>query len=240
MAIRYQRVEKEAKTVIAALLGPAVVAAFVSGIITIFGMLVNRYTTIRINDEKLRADRGLAERRFSFDKELTERKFAFDSRLAVRKFEYDRELHDHKRRVELAETLLADFYECADVFRAIRSPGSLRNEAAGRKRGENESEEELSARDIYFIPLSRIKENSDFISSLMSKRYRSRAVLGDEIGEAFGCVHEGLMTVRVAAITLGNMIGRRKDARERNIDLGSLRGRYLAGLSRQGPNSTND
>ena len=131
-----------------------------------------------------------------------------NSSLAERKFEYDRELHDHKRRVELAETLLADFYECADVFRAIRSPGSLRNEAAERKHGENESEEESSAKDIYFIPLARIKENSDFISRLISKRHRSRAVL-----EVTRSVKHS------AAITLGNMIGRRNDARERNIEL---------------------
>jgi len=60
--------------------------------------------------------------------------------MADRKFEYDRELHDHKRRVEMAETILADFYECADIVRAIRSSGSQRHEAAGRKRGEDESE----------------------------------------------------------------------------------------------------
>jgi len=31
----------------------------------------------------------------------------------------------------------------------------------------------------------------------MSKRYRSRAVLGDEIDEAFGNVHEGIIRVQV-------------------------------------------
>jgi hypothetical protein len=209
----------EAGTVIGTMLGSAVIAAIVSGIIAVVGVVVNRATAIRVNTKRLQADRDLAENRFAFDKEIAERKFAFDSRLAERKFRYDRELHDHKRRVEMAETILADFYECADVVRAIRSPGSRRDEATGRKRSQDESEEESRDRDIYFIPLARIKENSKFISNLMSKRHRSRAVLGDKIDEAFGSVHEGIIRVQAAAITLGNMTRRDKAAREGNIEL---------------------
>jgi hypothetical protein len=62
-------------------IGPAVVAAVVSGIVS-YGALI----------KKLDSERKLAERRFEYDKDLAERRFS-----------YERDLHDHGRRIELAE-----------------------------------------------------------------------------------------------------------------------------------------
>ena len=77
-------------------IAPAVVAAAVSGFVSLAGMFVTRSTMIRLRKEDREADLKLAER----------------------KFQYERDLHDHKTRVELAEAVLSDFYQCVDVIPA--------------------------------------------------------------------------------------------------------------------------
>src|ERR1700674_2399487 len=97
------------------LIGPATVAAGVSGVISVVGLIVSNVAARRLHTEKL-----------GFDSQLAERKFEFDKDLAERKFRYDRELHDHKRQVELAEEVLADFYQAKGIFewaRDIDTPG---------------------------------------------------------------------------------------------------------------------
>ena len=56
--------------------GPAVVAAVVSGVISLVSMAVNWSTIIQVSKEKLQADRDLAREKFNFDKEIGERKLA--------------------------------------------------------------------------------------------------------------------------------------------------------------------
>jgi hypothetical protein len=187
------------------LIGPAVVAAAVSGVVSVVGLIVSTKTARAIHAEKIDFDRDLAERKFAFDKELAERKF-----------KYDRELHDHKRRVELAETVLAEFQQMGDVISAIRSPMAYGNESAERPRRENETEEHSRLKDTYFVPLMRIKKNSEFISGFTSKRYRSRAILGEGIDEAFRTIEEVLIKIQVSATTLISMVERGKIALERN------------------------
>lgn len=185
--------------------GPAVVAAAVSGIVSAVGFLVNRATTLATHREKLQADRDLAER-----------KLAFDQGLAERKFIYDRDLNDHKRRVELAETVLADFYQMSDVLQAIRNPGSFSNEAEGRVAQPGETEGQAQNRNTYYVPIARIRTNSDFISGMMSRRYRSRAILSAEIDAAYQKVHEVIVRVQVSAGTLIRMVDGYGEGRQRN------------------------
>lgn len=185
--------------------GPAVVAAAVSGIVSAVGFVVNRSTTLATHKEKIRADRDLAERKFEFDKDLAERKFR-----------YDRDLNDHKRRVELAETVLSDFYQMTAVLKEVRNPGAFSSEWEDRTPAENETEGEAQTRNTYYVPLGRIKRNSEFISGMMSRRYRSRATLGVEIDQAFQDVHEILVSVQVSAGMLMRLIGRDGDRRGNN------------------------
>lgn len=185
--------------------GPALVAAAVSGVVSTVGFLVNRSTTLATHREKLQADRDLAERKFDFDKSIVEQKF-----------KYDRDLNDHKRRVELAEIVLSDFYQMADALRQIRSPGSYAYEWADRTPEAGETEGQAQNRNTYYVPLARIRRNSDFISGMMSRRYRSKAVLGVEIDSAFQEVHEVLVRVQAAASTLMRMVDRAGEGRQRN------------------------
>ena len=107
------------------LIGPAVVAAGVSGIVSVVGLIVSTRTARAIHTEKLGFDRGQAAQKLAFDKRLAERKFEFDKDLAERRFKYARALHDHRRRTEIAEEVLADFYQARDIMQAARSPGGL-------------------------------------------------------------------------------------------------------------------
>lgn len=176
--------------------GIAVIAGVSSFVAGVLGAGISSWTIQRTHGQRLAADEKLAERRFAYEKELAERKF-----------KYDRDLHDHKRRVELAEAILAEFLQMGDVIRAIRSPAILPGEAVGRQRRENETEEEARNKDLYFVPLTRMSENREFLSGLMSKRYRSRALLGDNIDEAFEAVREAIIEIQVSASTLMDMVG---------------------------------
>ena len=181
------------------LIGPAVVAAGVSGIVSIVGLITSSRTARTIHREKLDFDRKLAEQKFEFDKDLAERKF-----------KYDREFHDHKRRVELAETILSDFMQMNDLIQAVRSPLAFGGEAVGRTRNEGETEEEARQRDSYYVPIARLTKHSEFISELMSKRYRSRAVLGDQIDRAFQEIREVIIRVQASSSSLMRMVGARR------------------------------
>lgn len=207
--------------ILAGLAGPVPEPAFLTtptgvAVIAAFSSLVGGLLAAGISSWTLRSTH---KQRIATDKELAERKFTFGMELANRKFQYDRELHDHKRRVELAETVLADFLQMADVVRAIRSPASSKSEAAGRQRPENEPEEVAREKDTYFVPLARIRDNSEFISGLMSKKYRSKAVLGPDIEESFRAADEAIIKIQSSAITLSNMVTRGNVAFERNQDL---------------------
>lgn len=129
------------------LIEPAVVAAVVPGLISVVGLIVLTRTARRIHAEKLIFDRGLAELRFAFDKEMAERKFSFD-----------RGLHDHERRVELAQTNLAEFQQLHDIIRAIRSPMSFAFESTERPRSKDEWEAQSRQKNTYFVPLTHIEK----------------------------------------------------------------------------------
>jgi hypothetical protein len=190
------------------LVGPAFIAAVVSGAISVIGVWLNRSTTIRVNREKIAADLDLAERKFVFDKELAERTLTSESALAERKFQYDRELLSHQRLVELAEGILSDFYQCSDIFHEIRAPVSSNTEAAERIKKDYESEGQSLQADSYFVPIARIKKNSEFLSNLLGKRYRSRAILGSAIDVAFKNIHDVIVKIQVSAATLINITER--------------------------------
>jgi hypothetical protein len=178
------------------LIGPAVVAAAVSGVVTILGNVFSIRSSRSINSEKIASEKDLAER-----------KFEFESDLAERKFRYEKALHDYRRRVEFAEELLASFYKLKDVIRSIRGPFSFGSEGESRKRREYENEAEARYRDGFYVPIVRIQKNSDFLSDLTSKKYRAQAVYQNEIHRAFELAVEVLNTIQVASSMLVEQVG---------------------------------
>ncbi|WCJ65030.1 hypothetical protein [Agrobacterium tumefaciens] len=115
-------------------IGPAVVAAVVSGIIAVIGMLVTRSTTLGIHREKIEADQLLARQ----------------------KFDYDKQQAVFKRRFELAEQFLADTYRLKSLLDYVRNGAAFSDEGATREASESESESLKRRRDVYFVPAERL------------------------------------------------------------------------------------
>lgn len=159
------------------LIGPAVVAAGVSGVISVIGLVVTTRTAQALHADKLKFDQELAERKFTFDKELAERRFT-----------YDRALHDHKRKTELAEQGLTAFYEARDVFLWVRSPGIFAAEGTSRTPAPEETPTQQENRNTYFIPIERLTREKTLFAKIQTLRYAFAAHFGDSAIEPFNAI----------------------------------------------------
>jgi hypothetical protein len=167
------------------LIGPAVIAAGVSGVVTIVGFIVSNRTARALHTEKLEAERKLTERKIDADIALAERKLTADITLAERKFQYDRDLDAWKRRTTLAEEVLAEFYHGKDIIDAARAPGSLGGEGDTRPREAWETEEDSRLLDSYYWPVERLDKRQEFFSQFLAKRYRFIALFGSDANQPF-------------------------------------------------------
>ncbi|GAB6163530.1 hypothetical protein JCM12298_26900 [Desulfothermus naphthae] len=84
-----------------------------------------------------------------------------------------------KRKIELAEEVLALFYEVKDVIRYIRHPVSLSKETEDIERGPNETDAQYQARKNASVVFKRYNEHIQLFSRLRSLRYRFMAQVGN-------------------------------------------------------------
>ena len=143
--------------------------------------------------QRIGADEALAERRFTFDKELAERKF-----------EFDRNLIDWKRRTELAEQTLADFYKVKELFRSARQPFAFAGE--GRSRPHAEGDED-HGKDAIYAPLERLNKEFTFLSELHARRFRFMTLFGERTVEPFNSVISSYNELQYVTFALLNMRG---------------------------------
>ena len=156
------------------LIGPAVVAAIVSGLVTLLG--TSSRCALRVASIRTRLPRKKTSLSASSDSETD---------LEERKFRYERALHDYRRNVEFAEELLTSIHKLKDVVRSVRGPFSYGDESKSRNCREFENEAEASSRDGFYVPIARLQKNSDFLSDLTSKKYRAQAIFKTDIHRAF-------------------------------------------------------
>jgi hypothetical protein len=78
-----------------------------------------------------------------------------------------------KRRAELAETVLADFYRFEDVMRAVRSPVPLHF-------GTPELQVELQK-----LPAKTLSENRELLSQMRVRRHAFAALFGKQAASPF-------------------------------------------------------
>ena len=98
-----------------------------------------------------------------------------------------------RRKAEIAEEGLADFYRMADVFDWVRNPGG--HEGAIERAGRDDEDADLAARlDAYAVPVSRLQAHAEFIGAMHAKRYRFRAMFGPDALSPF----EDLRELRVS------------------------------------------
>lgn len=102
-----------------------------------------------------------------------------------------------KRKIELAEDILADIYRVKDVFIWARFPVGYSDESSARLRDERESEGDSSMKDAYFRTVARLDKEGELFSRLQSKKYRSMAFYGKHTGQYFDdikAIHSRIVT----------------------------------------------
>jgi hypothetical protein len=148
------------------LIGPAVVAAGISGLVSVIGIWISARTTKAVHGERLAFEREQAERRVNAEIALAERKFSLD-----------RKLGDHKRRVELAGRTLIAFYQARDVFTWVRSRGIFGDEGNSRQLSVAETEDQKKQRNTYFIPIERLTREKSYSPSFSLSAIHLRLTL---------------------------------------------------------------
>jgi len=120
---------------------PAPVAAGVSGIISVAGLIVTTRALRSLRTEKLESDRALAERLFKLVQALAERHAAIDRALAELKSKNDHDQSELNRMIGLADQAIVQFHQIKRTVEGSRSPNSFDGEAT-RDRPRNEEAHE--------------------------------------------------------------------------------------------------
>lgn len=154
----------------AEILRSVVLAAGISGVVGLFGFWAASATARKIHKEKLDFDRELANEKLVADRELAERRVILEHRLAVA-----------KRKAELAEQVLADFYKAKHAFEIIRSPMIWANEMVA----EEGVAEDIVRNDGYGV-MRRFREYTTFFAELEASRFAYVALFGAEAAQPYG------------------------------------------------------
>lgn len=90
-----------------------------------------------------------------------------------------------KRRIELAEEVLALFYEARDAINYIRSIFGFVGEGSTRKAAPNESPEEKQINDNAYVVFERYNKRQELFNKLYAMRYRYMAQFGKDSAKPF-------------------------------------------------------
>ena len=161
----------------ASLIGPAVIAAIIAGIVSVIGLLLNRATIRGMHSERLAFDREQAERRTEAEIVLAEKKAAFDRALVL-----------WRRRYELAEQILPVVYQARDALRYARTRVIMKGEGESREPEASENEKLREAKNSYFVPIERLAKNAKPFGELGALRYASISHFGPESGAAIDTI----------------------------------------------------
>jgi hypothetical protein len=116
-----------------------------------------------------------------------------------------------KRRIELAEEVLALFYEVREAIRSIRSPGGWVGEGGTRKRGDRETEEESKIMDNAFVVIERYKRFDALFSNLKSKKFRFMATFREDAQKPFDDIDIAINKIFIASHMLGSYLWKPQD-----------------------------
>lgn len=115
-----------------------------------------------------------------------------------------------KRRIELAEDVLALFYEAQDAIREIRNPAGFVGEGTTRKRVDNEREEVSQILDQAYVVFERYQKREKLFAELRSKKYRVMATFGSETDVSFDELNMIINEIFSAAHILGTYYWKRQ------------------------------
>jgi len=83
-----------------------------------------------------------------------------------------------KRKAELAEEVLADFYEAKDIINGARNPGGFNNEGNTRQKQDWESLDDTRILNSYYRTFERLHNKAEFFAKLQARKYRFVALFG--------------------------------------------------------------
>ncbi|MEA3226875.1 MAG: hypothetical protein U9Q07_13070 [Planctomycetota bacterium] len=124
-----------------------------------------------------------------------------------------------KRNIELAEEVLALFYEAIDAVRAIRSSLGYLGEGATRKPQDGETAQQKKARDQAYVVYARYEKRQEVFNRLHSKRYQFMARFGIKKAKPFEDLRHIVIEIQVSANRLADIWSldeRRSEATEKN------------------------
>lgn len=117
-----------------------------------------------------------------------------------------------KRRIELAEEVLALFYEARDAISVIRSPFAYKDEGSTRSPQEDETQIQKEAKDRSYIVHERFQKQRNVFNKLQSKRYQFMARFGCEKARPFDSLRQIVLEILMSADELvPTMIRRDRD-----------------------------
>ncbi len=116
--------------------------------------------------------------------------------------------HVGKRRMELAEEVLALFYQARDVIHAMRSPFGFGGEGTTRKADSNESPEDKEALDQAYVVVERYNKHLELFSRIHALRYRFMAQIGTTESKPFDDLSKVINEIFLAS----RRFWRRKDS----------------------------
>ena len=97
--------------------------------------------------------------------------------------------HVGRRRLDLAEEVLSQFYEARDAISHIRCPAGFEGETAAVQKQDNESEADHHARKTASVVFVRYNSHREMFSKLHATRYRFMAQFGAEAARPFDNLH---------------------------------------------------
>lgn len=115
-----------------------------------------------------------------------------------------RKEHVGKRQVELAEEILALFYEANDAIRHMRSPMGFGHEMQDVERQEGESDAQFQARQNASVVFHRYNQYQEMFSRLHASRYRFMALIGQKEAKPF----DELRSITNKIISAARMLAR--------------------------------
>lgn len=90
-----------------------------------------------------------------------------------------------KRKYELAEEVLANFYEAHQAIQIIRSPFGYVHEGSSRPKQDNENKEESQIYNQAYVSRERFERNKTSFEKLQSLKFRFIALYGKEYEQHF-------------------------------------------------------
>jgi hypothetical protein len=110
-----------------------------------------------------------------------------------------------KRKMELAEEVLALCYETQEIIDYIRSPGGFSGEGESRIPNDNESENVRNAKNLAFIPIERHNQRIEKLSRLWALSYRFRAQFSISEAQPIEDLRDVIVQIKSAAHMLAHM-----------------------------------